>query len=264
MKNMKRTVLITGASKGIGRALAELFAKEGYNLILVARSKQLLDEIKIKLEAQYDTNVEVVIKDLSQDNAAECIYREISLKNINVDILVNNAGFGDFGEFHNSNWDKQRMMVQVNVLSLMNMTRLFIKPMIERGYGKILNVASIAAFQPGGPLMAVYYATKAFVLSFSEALSKELEGTGVTVTALCPGPTKTDFEQAASMTDSRLFNTLKVAAAEEVAIHAYKGLLKGKPVVVHGFINKLLVFGIRFVPRNIVRRVVYIIQNKKE
>ena len=264
MKNMKRTVLITGASKGIGRALAELFAKEGYNLILVARSKQLLDEIKIKLEAQYDTNVEVVIKDLSQDNAAEYIYSETSLKNINVDILVNNAGFGDFGEFHNSNWDKQRMMVQVNVLSLMNMTRLFIKPMIERGYGKILNVASIAAFQPGGPLMAVYYATKAFVLSFTEALSKELEGTGVTVTALCPGPTKTDFEQAASMTDSRLFNTLKVAAAEEVAIHAYKGLLKGNPVVVHGFINKLLVFGIRFVPRNIVRRVVYIIQNKKE
>lgn len=258
---MHKTVLITGASGGIGYELAEIFAREGYDLVLVARSADKLAAAKNDLEARYPISVEVLIKDLSLKNAPEEIYQALADSSEHIDILVNNAGVGDFGAFAQSDLDRQDNMIQINIMALMHLTRLFLAPMLEKGAGKILNVASTAAFQPG-PMMSVYYATKAFVLSFSEALAKELEGSGVTVTTLCPGPTETGFVAAASLENSKLFQNMKVATAEEVAACGYKALMKGKPVAVQGFLNNMQVFGIRFAPRSLVREIVYKVQGK--
>lgn len=259
---MNKTVLITGASGGIGYELAKIFAREQYDLVLVARSGEKLAVIKEKLEEDYGILAEIIVKDLSLKDAAEEIHGALSTAGKHVDILVNNAGFGDFGEFAYSDWNRQYSMVQLNITALMHMTKLFLKPMLENKNGRILNVASIAAFQPG-PNMSVYYATKAAVLSFSEALSRELKGTGVTVTALCPGPTRTGFEDAASLGNSKLFKTFKAAPAEDVAAFGYRSLIKGRAVAVPGFINKLLVFTVRFTPRGLVREIVYRIQDKR-
>jgi uncharacterized protein len=257
---MNRIVLITGASGGIGQAFAEIFAREGYDLVLVARREDKLSAIKNALETQYQISVEVIVKDLTQTDAPEEIFSFLSIKKKPISILVNNAGFGDFGKFADADWSKQYDMVQLNITAMMQMTKLFLKPMQEAGYGKILNLASVAAFQPG-PLMSVYYASKSFILSFSEALSRELKGSGVTVTALCPGPTKTGFEDAASMANSKLFHSLKVAKVEDVANYGYRSLMKGRPVVVHGLMNKLLVFSVRFMPRCLVREIVFNVQD---
>jgi uncharacterized protein len=258
-KIMKKTVLITGASGGIGLAFAEVFVREGYNLVLIARSEDKLIAAKNKLEAQHPIVVEVIATDLTQPSAPLEIFNTIMAKNKHIDILVNNAGVGDFGNFSDADWDKQHRMVQLNILAMMQMTKLFMKPMQEAGYGKILNLASVAAFQPG-PLMSVYYATKAFTLSFSEALFRELKGSGVTVTALCPGPTETGFVDAASMANSKLFRSLKVAKVEDVAAYGYRALMKGWAVVVHGFLNNLLVFSVRLMPRFMVREIVVGVQ----
>lgn len=258
---MNKNVLITGASGGIGYELAKIFAEEGCNLVLVARSEDKLMKIKKQLERQYEILIELIIKDLSVKDAAEDIYNILLRNNVDVDILVNNAGFGDFGDFAHADWDKQYSMIQVNIAALIHMTRLFLKPMVERGYGKILNLSSTAAFQPG-PFMSIYYASKAFVLSFSESLSKELDGSGVTVTALCPGPTQTGFVDAASLENSKLFKTIKVSNVEDVAIFGYKALMNGKTVAIHGFTNKLLAFGVRLIPRSLVREIMYGLQKK--
>lgn len=258
---MNKNVLITGASGGIGYELAKIFAEEGYNLVLVARSEDKLMKIKKQLERQYGILIELIIKDLSVKDAAEDIYNILLRNNVDVDILINNSGFGDFGDFAHADWDKQYSMIQVNIAALIHMTRLFLEPMVERGYGKILNLSSTAAFQPG-PFMSIYYASKAFVLSFSESLSKELDGSGVTVTALCPGPTQTGFVDAASLENSKLFKTIKVSNVEDVAIFGYKALMNGKTVAIHGFTNKLLAFGVRLIPRSLVREVMYGIQKK--
>jgi short-subunit dehydrogenase len=258
---LNKNVLITGASGGIGYELAKIFAEEGCNLVLVARSEDKLMKIKKQLERQYEILIELIIKDLSVKDAAEDIYNILLRNNVDVDILVNNAGFGDFGDFAHADWDKQYSMIQVNIAALIHMTRLFLKPMVERGYGKILNLSSTAAFQPG-PFMSIYYASKAFVLSFSESLSKELDGSGVTVTALCPGPTQTGFVDAASLENSKLFKTIKVSNVEDVAIFGYKALMNGKTVAIHGFTNKLLAFGVRLIPRSLVREIMYGLQKK--
>lgn len=258
---MSKIVLITGASRGIGFELAKKFAQDGFDQVLVARSEEKLLEIKNYLETQYRISVDVIAKDLSVKDAAEEIYRTLSSNGKHIDILVNNAGLGDFGEFAQTDWNKQYNMIQLNITALVHLTRLFLNPMLEQGYGRILNVASAAAFQPG-PFMSVYYATKAFVLSFSEALARELKGSGVTVTALCPGPTQTDFITAASMENSNLLNSLKMANAEEVAAYGYHALMKGTPVMIHGFANKLLIFSIRFAPRSWVREITYKLQHK--
>ncbi len=257
---MNKSVL-TGASGGIGYELAKIFAEEGCNLVLVARSEDKLMKIKKQLERQYGILIELIIKDLSVEDAAEDIYNILLRNNVDVDILVNNAGFGDFGDFAHADWNKQYSMIQVNIAALIHMTRLFLKPMVERGYGKILNLSSTAAFQLG-PFMSIYYASKAFVLSFSESLSKELDGSGITVTALCPGPTQTGFVDAASLENSKLFKAIKVSNVEDVAIFGYKALMNGKTVAIHGFTNKLLAFGVRLIPRSLVREIMYGLQKK--
>jgi short-subunit dehydrogenase len=260
--NMSKTVLITGASGGIGLELAEIFAREGYDMVLVARSEQKLAAAKKRLEEKYQIAVEVMVKDLVIKDAAQEIFTALSDSGKHIDVLVNNAGAGDFGEFADAEWERQYNMIQLNVTALMQMTKLFLNPMLERKEGKILNVASIAAFQPG-PLMSVYHATKAAVLYFSEALATELEGSGVTVTTLCPGPTETGFVAAASMENSQLFENFKVSGPESVAAFGYKALMKGKPMVVHGFFNRLAVFSVRLAPRSMVRKTSYKMYERK-
>lgn len=258
---MKQTVLITGASCGLGLAFAHRFAKEGYDLILTARSADKLADAKAELERLYGIAVTPVPHDLGAPRAAETLLAAVREQGLAVDILVNNAGFGDFGAFADSDIDKQSAMVQLNVSALMELTHAVLPAMRQNGRGKILNVASIAAFQQG-PYMSVYYATKAFVLSFSQALARELKGSGITVTALCPGPIHTGFFDAADLENSKLFRSLPVARADDVADFGYKALMKGKTVAVHGALNKLLVFSVRLAPRRLVSNVIYKLQGE--
>ena len=198
---MKNVALITGASGGLGECFAELFARDGYNLILVARNEEKLNRVKERMNREYNVSAEIFVCDLSDTDAADKVYAFAAEKEAEIAALVNNAGFGDFGEFHRADPEKLTAMVQVNDMTLMRLTRLILPQMTQRKSGKILNVASVAAFAPGA-LMSVYYASKAFVLSLSEGLSVELKKYGVTVTALCPGPTKTGFESAAALGES--------------------------------------------------------------
>ncbi len=243
-------VLITGASSGIGLELAKVFAREGNDLVLVARGKQKMEALAGELRSQYKINVRVIEKDLSVDGSAEEVFGELA--NEQIDILVNNAGIGDFGLFKDAGWEKYERMMHLNMLTLTHLTKLFLPQMLERGLGKILNVASTAAFMPG-PLMSVYFATKAYVLSFSEALANELEGTGVQVNTLCPGATKTEFAKTSEI-DSDGFFSDKIPTGEEVAEFAYAELMAGKRLSVHGFKNRMLIFVTKFVPRLVVMK----------
>lgn len=256
---MKKTALITGASGGLGLSFVKLFAGDGYDLVLVARNAERLDEIKKEIEDQYKVNVLTVPKDLCSENGAREVLDATNAAGVSVDVLVNNAGFGDFGEFYKSDLNKQVRMVNLNCIALMQLCHLYLPEMVKRGEGRILNVDSIAAFQPG-PLMSTYYATKAFVLSFSQALTRELKGTGVSVTALCPGPIRTNFDTAAELGESGLFKNLKVWDPDTVAKFGYKNMNKGKPVCVCGFVNKIIVFSNRLAPRTLVRNAVYDLQ----
>ncbi len=251
----KGTALITGASGGIGYEFAKLLAKDCNTLVLVARSKDRLNTIKQELETASPASVTVIDQDLADPGAAEKIFRRLESEHIFVDILINNAGFGDHGAFVETDWQKEEKMIAVNVTALTEMTKLFLKGMVERKSGRIVNVASTAAFQPG-PFMAVYYATKAYVLSFSEAIANELEGTGVTITALCPGPTATGFANAARMERSRLFRFGKPASATAVARFGYEAMKKGKTVAIPGFLNKIIAFSTRTSPRKLLPSIV--------
>jgi short-subunit dehydrogenase len=251
----KNFALVTGASGGMGLEFARLLAKDNYNLLLIARSESKLKSIASELEIQYAIKVLIQVKDLSQPSAADEIFEFTHQNNLIVDVLINNAGFGNFGFFTETAIQKEIEMVDLNIKTLTVMTKFFVKEMVARGKGKILNIASTAAFQPG-PLMAVYYASKAYVLSFSEALSNELQGTGVTVTTLCPGPTQTGFEKAASLQESGLFKTIKPANATDVALVGYKALMKGKTMVIYGWLNKLIVFANRITPRTMIVKIV--------
>ncbi len=263
MKKKKQGwVLITGATSGIGFEFVKLFAKKGYNLILVARNRQRMHGLKKKLESFFDIKVVVLITDLSVDGAAEEIYDEIKSRGIFVEYLINNAGFGDFGNFLDSEIAKQEDMIHCNVLALTCLTHYFLKEMMERGYGHILNVASIGSFMPG-PCMSVYYATKAYVLSFSEALAEEIKGTGVSVTALCPGPTKTGFWKAANTVETSELNNLKNASPKKVASYGYKKMMKDKVIAIPGGAVKLAPLGVRILPRSAVRKIVYKVQKMK-
>lgn len=259
---MKKTALITGSSGGIGYEFAHIFAKEGYNLVLVARSQDKLVNLKQELEA-LGAEVYIIAKDLSKPIAPQEVFDEVKNADIKIDVLVNNAGLGDFGQFAQSDIAKIDTMIELNINALTKLTRLFLPEMIERKSGKILNVASLGSFQPG-PLMAVYYASKAYVLSFSEAISRELKGTGVTVTALCPGPTKTNFQDAANLGMSGLFVNLQVADAKSVAEFGYKKIKKGKVIAVPGFFNKIAAVGVRLLPRRFIRNMVYNIQKQRD
>ena len=245
------TALITGASSGIGYELAKIFAADHHDLILVARNLDKLNGLKSELEGKYGIKAMVIPADLSIPHIADEIYYDLSNKEIEVDFLVNNAGLGDYGFFVDADWKKQAQMLQLNVVALTHLTKLFLRGMIERRNGKIMNVASTAAFQPG-PLMAVYYATKAYVLHFSEALANEVKGTGVTVTTLCPGPTESGFRSAATMGASRMFKIMLVPTAADVARFGYRAMMKGQTVAIHGVLNYLLSFSVRFTPRSLV------------
>ncbi len=247
---MRRTVLITGASNGLGVEFAKIHAAKGDNLVLVARGKDKMNLLKTEIEKRHNVSVLVIGRDLSEPAAAKTIFNELKTQKIKVDYLINNAGFGDFGNFENSNWEKQLQMINLNITALAYFTRLFLPDMIKNKYGKIMNVASTAAFQPG-PSMSVYFATKAFVLSFSEAIANELKGTGVTVTALCPGATATGFKTAAALDNSNLFKGT-IATSKSVAEFGYKAMMKGKTVVIHGLMNKFMAFSVRFAPRKLV------------
>jgi uncharacterized protein len=251
---VSQTALITGASGGIGYELALLFAKDGFDCILVARSQDKLKQLATRLESEFRVKTLVIPKDLSRPSAVDEIYEEITAASRQVDVLVNNAGFPVFGLFVETDLHAELEMLQVNVVALTALTKLFVKPMVERRDGRILNLGSTAAFAPG-PLMAVYYASKAYVLSFSEALANELEGTGVSVTCLCPGATRTGFQRRGAMEDSRLVQG-DIADAESVARAGYVGLMARKKVVIPGFTNKLVPLVVRISPRGMVARVV--------
>jgi short-subunit dehydrogenase len=255
MEKNKKTALVTGASSGIGEEFARIHAANGGDLVLVARREERLQRLKQELESQHSVKAICIVKDLSHPEAAEELYADILERGITVDYLVNNAGFGGYGTFVSRDWATDSSMVNLNILSLAALTRLFLPSMVERGSGRILNVASMAGFIPG-PLQAVYYATKAFVLSFSEAIAEELRGTGVTVTALCPGVTKTEFARVGDLEESLAFKMMGGATAESVAEYGYNSMRKGKVVAVHGLMNKLQIHGLlRLVPRPLVRRI---------
>jgi short-subunit dehydrogenase len=253
------TALITGASAGIGYELAKLFARDGYNLVLVARSADKLAQLSAELEKAYKIRATVVAADLSRPGEPDQVFTTTQKTGIEVDVLVNNAGFGQFGFYVETDLQEELGQIQLNISSLTHLTKLYVRPMVERRRGRILNVASTAAFQPG-PLMAVYYATKAYVLSFSEALSNELQGTGVTVTCLCPGPTTTEFFKRASM------DLIKAPAmdAKTVAEIGYRAMLKGKPTVIAGRMNWLVAQSTRFAPRSWTAAIARKIQEQRK
>jgi uncharacterized protein len=255
------TALITGASNGIGLELAKIHASKGDNLVLVARNKSKLDELKAELENQYKVNVYTIGKDLSAPNAAQDVYDETNRQKIQIDYLINNAGFGDFGMFVETDWNKELQMINLNITTLTQFTKLYLQDMVKRKGGKIMNVASTAAFQ-SGPTMAVYYATKAYVLSFSEAVDNEVSEHGVTVTALCPGATESGFQAAAAMEESALVKGRKLPTSKEVAEYGYKAMMKGKTVAIHGLMNYLMANSVRFTPRALVVKITRKIQDK--
>ena len=248
------TVLITGASSGIGRELARCFAESGSDLVLVARREDRLRELSTALASRYGVKAHVLPKDLTLPAAGLEIENELRSAGIRVDVLVNNAGFGDYGAFAGLGLDRQMKMLQVNVGAVTELTRRFLPAMIERKRGGILNIASSAAFQPG-PFMSVYYATKAYVLHFSEGIAEELATTGVTVTCLCPGPTVTEFGADSHM-DGTLMFRMGAMPAGRVARAGYNGYRAGKVVVIPGFRNKLVAFSVRTGPRSLVRKIV--------
>lgn len=248
---MSKTVLITGASSGIGYELSKIFAKNGYNLVLVSRNKQRLEIIAKELQNQYDIQTKVIPKDLSKSSAPQELYNEVVADGINIDVLVNNAGIGVYGEFTDASTQNHTDLIQLNITSLTMLCKLFGTDMVKNGSGRILNVSSTAAFQ-AGPLLSTYYASKAYVLMLSEALKNELKRNGVNVTVLCPGPTQTEFFKRNDMVGTRIERSPYMMSATDVAEIGFSGLLKGKTIVIPGLINKLLAFSVRLAPRSVV------------
>lgn len=250
---MNKTALVTGASHGIGYEMSRLFARNGYNLVLVARNEQRLGQIADEFKEAFGIKVKVIARDLSLGTAPDEIFAELERKAIPVDILVNNAGFQEYGLFSETDLHKELQMIQVHIAALTHLTKLFLPAMLKRGHGRILNVGSTGSFTPGGPFNAVYCATKAYVLSFSEAIDEELKGTGVTVTALCPGATSTEFARRADIEDIRLFKfQCGVMDAKKVAEIGYRAMMKGKRSVVAGIANKLTVLSLKWMPRRLM------------
>jgi short-subunit dehydrogenase len=248
-----KTALVTGATSGIGYELAKLFAREGFDLVVVARRERRLNEVANELRQSAGVAITAICQDLSQPEAADAIYRQLTDAAVDVDVLVNNAGFSVYGPSWTTNPQSEWQMIQTNIVALTQLTHLLVPGMVARRSGRILNLGSTASFAPG-PFGAVYGASKAYVLSFSEALAEELRGTGVTVTALCPGPTKTEFAERAHVTGTNLFRG-RLSSAAAVARAGYRALMRGQTTVVVGLANQLLVLTIRFSPRALVARV---------
>ncbi|MEZ4272750.1 MAG: SDR family oxidoreductase [Myxococcota bacterium] len=246
-----RTALITGASAGLGTEFAKLFAKDGHNVILVTRREERLQSLAKSLEGDYGIAAIVIGADLAKPEAPRQLFEGLKNKKLRVDYLVNNAAFGTRGVFSELRVQRELDMIQVNITALTALSRIFASAMLDRGYGRILNVASLAAFAPG-PYMTTYYATKAYVLSFSEALAYELRHTGVTATACCPGPTVTELTRTAGSKQSALLRAA-VADSSAVAKHAYRAMHAGKVIAIPGLLNKFLVQMLRITPRSWAR-----------
>lgn len=245
--------LVTGASSGIGLEFARLLAKAGNDLVLVARNQPVLEQVADSLRRRYAVSVTVVAVDLANPSGVEVIAEELRTNNIKIDTLVNNAGFNVYGRFDRTDASAELDMVQVNVVALTRLTKMLLPRMIETGYGRILNVGSTGSFAPG-PFDAVYCATKAYVLSFSEAIAEELDGTGVSVTALCPGATKTAFAARAGMHDTAMFRG-QLSDPAYVAAVGYRAMTKGRRIVMPGLMNVVMTQSIRMSPRAMVAAV---------
>ncbi len=249
----KETVLITGASSGLGMELAKLFAADGSDLVLVARREERLIELADELKSEHGIEVHVLPKDLSKKTAPKEIFSHLNKENIEIDVVVNNAGFGNKGQIADLDTDLQLDMIQVNLVALTHLTRLFITGIIERGYGGILNVGSLAGFQPG-PNLAVYYATKAYVLSFTEALAEEISNPNIKISCLAPGPVKTEFGEKSDLEDSLLFK-VSLMEMEPVVKAGYEGFRKGQTIIIPGLKQQIVPFLNRFTPRLLVRKI---------
>lgn len=250
----RRTALITGASSGFGAEFARLFARDGFDLVLVARSGALMEEMAQFLDQRFGTTTTVLPKDLSHPHAVQELIDNLRQRSTTIDVLVNNAGFAQYGPFAEADPAEVVDMLQVNVVALTELTRALLPSMVERGWGRIVNLGSIGSFAPA-PMTGVYAATKAFVLSFSLALTEELRGTGVTVTALCPGPTETGFQARAEMADSKLVAGRRLDSADEVVRAGYEAMQKGRPYLVTGVTSRVFAFGTRFIPRTVAAKI---------
>lgn len=245
-----KTALITGVTSGIGRQLAYLFAKDGYDLVLVARNKQKLDALEKELRNKYQVITYGIITDLSELGSPQAVFEEVQRRTIAIDVLVNNAGFNVYGSLEKTELLDQQKLIQVNLITPTYLTRLFLPDMLKGKNGKVMFIGSIGSFIPG-PYDAIYSATKAYILSFSEGLAQELYGIGVTVTCLCPGATHTEFASKANMTGIRLFST-GVMDAKTVAEAGYRGLMEGKTIVIPGLYNKIQIRAAKFTPKCII------------
>ena len=259
---MSKTALITGASSGIGLAFAQLHASKGGSCVLVARSSEKLTQLKEELEQRYHVKVWVLALDLSKAGACKEVHNYTRSLQLRIDYLFNNAGFGDFGFFHEAEWLKQQEMIQLNIAALTELTHLYLRDMIAQGGGNILQNASVGAFLPG-PLMSVYYATKAYVLHFSEAIQNEAAPYNVKVCTVCYGPVASNFQQAAGLEGSKLLQSIKLPSSEAAAAFGYEAMLKGTPVAIFKFETKLLVFLVRLLPRSWVVKMIRRVQDKK-
>lgn len=257
--NSVKTALVTGAASGLGFELASLLAKDTYQLILIDIDSKKLEQAKDIILKTYQTKITTMVKDLCVVDIAQEIYDEID--GTKIDVIINNAGFGLFGTFYNTDWERESKMLNLHIFTTTHLIKLILPDMVERGSGKILNVSSLAAFQPG-PLMALYYASKAYLLSFSQAISNELKGTGVTVTVLCPGPTKTSFQGVVSEGCSENKIGFNMACPKEVAAYGYKTMHKGRVVAIPGLFNKFLSILPRMLTRNRTTKIVRQIQDK--
>jgi len=260
---MKKTALITGASSGIGEELAKIHAKKGDDLVIVARSEDKLKALKAQLEQQHKIEVKVIVKDLTDANAPKEVYDEVKQMGIEIDYLINNAGFGGIGKFHEREWEKDLSMIQLNIVALTALTRFFLPDFVAQNSGKILNVSSTASLLPG-PLQAVYYATKAYVTSFSNAISEELHDKNITVTALLPGATETEFGKVSGMDKTELF--ANTSSARSVAETGYEGMMEGELNVLAGlsFGQKVMMKAIPIMPKQVLLSQVRKMQEVKD
>jgi short-subunit dehydrogenase len=248
--------LVTGASSGMGYEYAKLFARDGKNIVVLARSRDKLEGLKKDLEKEHGTKVMVVVKDLADPKAPEEVFSELEKAGINIDVLVNNAGFSVYGKFYDSDWQKEAEMLQVNIIALTQLTKLFLRKMLEKKSGRIMNVSSLAGWTPM-PWYSVYAATKAYVLSFTEAIASEVRGTGVSVTCFCPTVTQTLFFKRSDSENSTAYKRrFLLMDAETAAKHGYKALAKGKTCAIAGLPSSLMIFfSSRFAPRGLNIRV---------
>ena len=249
-----KTSVVTGGASGIGLELVKLLIEDNYKVFIVDNNKNNLEQLKKSLNPKYFVGIK---EDMSCLSSPKKIYKK--LKNENIDVLINSAGFGDYGKFHKTDWKKEEKMINLHVVNTTHLTKLFLKDMVKKNDGKIMNISSVAAFQPG-PLMSLYYATKAYILHFTEAISNEVKDKNICISALCPGQTKTNFQtNVSSKKNQIMFN---VSCPEKVAKYGYSALKANDTVIIPGDFNKFLVFLNRLLPRSVVTKIVRYIQEK--